>query len=36
MKILLEQFRAQEGMEDIFKPTTGNESSHKTSNDIGI
>jgi hypothetical protein len=35
MKILLD-FYAKVGREDIFKPTTGNESLHKNSNDNGI
>jgi hypothetical protein len=35
MKILLD-FNAKVGREDIFKPTTGNESLHKISNDNGI
>jgi hypothetical protein len=33
MKISLGDFNAKLGMEDIFKPTIGNESSHKISND---
>jgi hypothetical protein len=33
MKILLEEFRAKVGREDIFKPTSGNESLHEISND---
>jgi endonuclease/exonuclease/phosphatase family metal-dependent hydrolase len=33
MKILLGDFNAKVGREDIFKPTTGNESSHEISND---
>jgi endonuclease/exonuclease/phosphatase family metal-dependent hydrolase len=33
MKILLGDFNAKVGREDIFKPTTGNESLHETSND---
>jgi hypothetical protein len=33
MKILLEDFNAKVGKEDIFKPTIGNESLHKISND---
>jgi exonuclease III len=35
MKILLD-FNAKAGREDIFKPTIGNESLHKTSNDNGV
>jgi hypothetical protein len=35
MKILLD-FNAKVGMEDIFNPTTGNESLHKISNDNGV
>jgi hypothetical protein len=33
MKILLGDFNAKVGKEDIFKPTIGNESLHATSND---
>jgi hypothetical protein len=33
MKILLGDFSAKVGREDIFKPTIGNESLHKISND---
>jgi hypothetical protein len=33
MKILLGDFNAKIGREDIFKPPTGNESLHKVSND---
>jgi hypothetical protein len=33
MKILLGDFNAKVGKEDIFKPTIGNESLHKISND---
>jgi hypothetical protein len=33
MKILLGDFNAKVGREDIFKPTIGNESSHEISND---
>jgi hypothetical protein len=36
MKILLGDFTAKEGREDIFKPTIGNESSHEISNDNGV
>jgi uncharacterized UPF0146 family protein len=36
MKSLLVDFNAKVGREDIFKPTIGNESSHKISNDNGI
>ncbi|PNF37156.1 hypothetical protein B7P43_G00417 [Cryptotermes secundus] len=36
MKILLGDFNAKVGREDIFKPTTGNESLHKISNDNGV
>jgi hypothetical protein len=36
MKILLEDFNAEVGREDIFKPTTGNENLHETSNDNGV
>jgi hypothetical protein len=32
MKILLGDFNAKVGREDIFKPTIGNQSSHETSN----
>jgi hypothetical protein len=32
MKILLGDFNAKVGTEDIFKPTIGNESSHEISN----
>jgi hypothetical protein len=35
MKILLGDFKAKVGREDIFKPTTGNKSSHET-NDNGV
>jgi hypothetical protein len=35
-KILLEDFNAKVGSEDIFKPTIGNESLHKISNDNGV
>jgi hypothetical protein len=33
MKILLGDFNAKVGTEDIFKPTIGNESLHEISND---
>jgi endonuclease/exonuclease/phosphatase family metal-dependent hydrolase len=36
MKILLGDFNAIVGREDIFKPTTENESSHEISNDNGV
>ena len=36
MKILLGDFKAKVGREDIFKPTTGNESLHQDSNDNGV
>jgi hypothetical protein len=36
MKILLGDFSAKVGREDVFKPTIGNESLHETSNDNGI
>jgi hypothetical protein len=36
MKILLEDFNAKVGREDIFKPTIGNGSLHETSNDSGV
>jgi hypothetical protein len=36
MKILLGDFNAKVGTENIFKPTTGNESLHDTSNDNGV
>jgi hypothetical protein len=36
MKILLGDFNAKIGREDIFKPTVGNESLHKISNDSGV
>jgi hypothetical protein len=35
-KILLGDFYAKVGREDIFKPTIGNESSHEISNDNGV
>jgi hypothetical protein len=34
--ILLGDFNAKVGTEDIFKPTTGNESLHKISSDNGV
>jgi hypothetical protein len=36
MKILLGDFNAQVGREDIFKPIIGNESLHEASNDNGV
>jgi hypothetical protein len=36
MKILLEDFSAKAGTEDIFKPTIGNLSLHEICNDNGI
>jgi len=36
MKILLGDFNAQAGRENIFKPTVGNESLHQDSNDNGV
>ncbi|PNF40426.1 hypothetical protein B7P43_G18211, partial [Cryptotermes secundus] len=36
MKILLGDFNAKVGREDIFKPTTGNESLHEISNANGV
>jgi hypothetical protein len=36
MKILLGDFNAKVGREDIFKLTVGNESLHKISNDTGV
>jgi hypothetical protein len=35
-KILLGDFIAKVGREDVFKPTIGNESLHKISNDNGV
>jgi hypothetical protein len=35
-KIVLGDFNAKLGTEDIFKPTTGNESLHEDSNDNGV
>ena len=36
MKILLGNFHAELGGEDIFKPAIGNESLHQDSNDNGV
>jgi len=36
MKILLGDFNAKVGRENIFNPTMGNESLHQDSNDIGV
>jgi hypothetical protein len=36
MKILLGDFNAKVGKEDIFKPTIGNENLHEISNDNGV
>jgi hypothetical protein len=36
MKILLSDFSAKVGRENIFKPTVGNESIEETSNDNGV
>jgi hypothetical protein len=36
MKILIGDFNAKVGREDIFKPTIGNESLHKISNDTEV
>jgi hypothetical protein len=36
MKILLGDFNAKVGRENIFKPTIGNESLHEDSNDNGV
>jgi len=36
MKILLGNFNAKFGREDIFKPTIGNESLHQDSDDNGV
>jgi hypothetical protein len=36
MKILLADFNAKVGREDIFKPIIGNESLHEASNDNGV
>jgi len=35
-KILLGDFKAKVGRENVFKPTTGNESLHQHSNDNGV
>jgi hypothetical protein len=36
MQILLGDFNAKVGRENIFKPTIGNESLHQDSNEIGL
>jgi hypothetical protein len=36
MKILLGDFNAKVGRDNIFKPTIGNESLHQDSNDNGV
>jgi len=36
MELLLGDFNAKVGTENIFKPTIGNESLHQVSNDNGI
>ena len=36
MKIILVDFNVKEGRENIFKPTTGNESLHQDSNDNSV
>jgi hypothetical protein len=36
MKILLGDFNAKVGRENIFKPTIGKESPHQDSNDSGV
>jgi endonuclease/exonuclease/phosphatase family metal-dependent hydrolase len=36
MKIVLGDFNAKVGREDIFKPTIGNDTSHEISNDNGV
>ena len=36
MKIIVEDFNAKVGRENIFKPTIGNESLHQDSNDNGF
>jgi len=36
MKILLRDFNATGGRENIFKPTVGNESLHQAGNDNGV
>jgi hypothetical protein len=36
MNILLGDFNAKVGREDVFKPTIGNDSLHEISNDNGV
>jgi hypothetical protein len=36
MKIMLRDFNAKVGREDIFKPTVGNENLHEIGNDNGV
>jgi hypothetical protein len=36
MKILLREFNAKVGRENIFKPTIGNENLHQDNNDNGV
>jgi hypothetical protein len=36
MKILMDDFNAKVGRDNIFKPTMRNESSHETSDDNGV
>ena len=36
MKIMLGDFNAKLGREDIFKPTNGNDNLHQDSNDNGV
>ena len=36
MKIMLGDFNANLGREDIFKPTNGNDNIHQDSNDTGL
>jgi hypothetical protein len=36
VKILLGDYNAKEGKEDIFKPTIGNESLYEINNDSGV